>query len=50
MKDSRFYDNAGVKYRFPERSCKKCNKYPCNKDIITLDVEFAKYGCIMYEQ
>jgi hypothetical protein len=49
MKNSRYYDNAGVKYKYPDRSCEKCKKYPCHEDIITLDAEFAKYGCIMYE-
>lgn len=49
MKNQYYYDNVGVKYKYPNRSCKNCNNYPCSNDISTLDVDFAKYGCIMYK-
>ena len=43
------YSPDGVKYKFPERSCKKCSKYPCFIGIEKRSCDFAKYGCIEFE-
>lgn len=43
------YDKTGYKYKFPYRSCVNCKNYPCNEDINSLDVDFAKYGCKLYK-
>lgn len=37
-------DKFGVKLKFPNRSCKECDNYPC-LDITNLRSDFAKYGC-----
>lgn len=41
-------DINNIKYKFPEKTCKECKKYPCmiNMDIFKCD--FAKYGCKDY--
>ena len=44
------YDKDGVKYKHPERTCKKCSKYPCFKGIENSLCDFAKYGCIEWEE
>ena len=43
------YSPDGVKYKFPERSCKKCVKYPCFVGMEKRSCDFAKYGCIEFE-
>lgn len=43
-------DKDGVKYKFPERSCEDCTKYPCIKGMQKLDCNLAKYGCTDYKQ
>lgn len=43
-----FKDEDGFTYRYPERSCKSCLKYPCIPDMDTLLSDFAKYGCFDY--
>lgn len=40
-----FSDPEGIKYKHPERSCKKCSKYPCFEGIESMVCDFAKYGC-----
>ena len=40
-----FKDENGFHYRFPERSCDRCLKYPCVDDMQILKGNFAKYGC-----
>lgn len=42
-------DKYGVKYKFPDRSCKSCSKYPCFAEISKLSSDLAKYGCVYYE-
>lgn len=42
-------DKYGVKYKFPDRECSLCKKYPCFSDIDKCVSNFAKYGCIYYE-
>lgn len=41
-------DPFNVKYKYPNRSCKDCGKYPCFKGIQICVSDFAKYGCIYY--
>lgn len=38
-------DENGVKYKFPERTCKGCTKYPCFQNMEICKCDFAKYGC-----
>lgn len=49
MKTSIFKDSEGINYKFPERTCKDCLKYPCFGGIETMKCDFAKYGCRKYE-
>lgn len=44
-----FKDKDGFHYRHPERDCKKCSKYPCFEDLPKLKGNFAKYGCLDWE-
>jgi hypothetical protein len=44
-----FKDKNGVHYKFPERSCKRCLKYPCLEKMDLLKSNFAAYGCKMFE-
>lgn len=44
-----YKDKDGFHYKHPERSCNRCMKYPCLKDMDKLKSEFAKYGCTYYE-
>lgn len=50
MKNTFNFDKYGIKYQFPERRCKNCKLYPCRDDIDVLDVDFARYGCIHYDE
>ena len=43
-----YNDGSDYTYRFPERSCKTCIKYPCIKDMQNYKSDFAKCGCINY--
>lgn len=43
-------DVDGIKYQFPERSCKWCEKNPCMNCMDSFGVDFAKYGCSQYEE
>lgn len=43
-------DSDGILYKFPERTCKKCKKYPCMANFDKLVCDFAKYGCITYKE
>lgn len=43
-------DKDGVKYRFPERSCKWCKLNPCLVGFNLLGVDLAKYGCNHFEE
>ena len=42
-------DEYGVKYKFPDRDCKECKKYPCFKEFYLARSNFAKYGCKDYK-
>lgn len=44
-----FKDKNGFHYKFPERSCKRCLKYPCVSNMGNLQGNFAAYGCKMFE-
>lgn len=44
-----YSDGEGYIYRFPERSCKRCVKYPCLENMENYKSDFAKYGCIYYQ-
>lgn len=37
-------------YKYPSRKCKDCKKYPCFRGIENLDSDFAKYGCLEFEE
>lgn len=42
-------DKEHKKYwKFPERDCKECKKYPCFVGQKNMIANFAKYGCINY--
>ena len=41
-------DKNGIKYKFPERSCLECSKYPYFTGIDKCVCDFAKYGCTQY--
>lgn len=43
-------DDEGIKYKFPDRSCKKCLNYPCFKGMEVLSSDMAKYGCKHYQE
>lgn len=36
------------KLKFPDRTCKECNKYPCFLGFENSTCDFAKYGCKSY--
>ena len=36
-------------WKFPGRSCKKCDLYPCFRGIENMKADFAKYGCKHYQ-
>ena len=44
-----YTNGEGYAYRFPERSCKKCVKYPCLEEMFNYKSDFAKYGCKNYQ-
>ena len=41
-------DKDGVKYKYPDRTCKQCRKYPCFTGIENSKCDFAKYGCTKF--
>lgn len=41
-------DGYGINYKYPERKCSQCIKYPCFKGIEKCRSEFAAYGCLDY--
>lgn len=43
-------DKDGTKYKHPERSCSECCKNPCFTGKNNIDLDFAKYGCVMYKK
>ena len=44
-----FKDKDGFRYKHPERSCKRCTKFPCLPNMNILTGDFAAYGCTMFE-
>lgn len=44
-----FKDRDGFTYAHPERSCTRCLNYPCIEKMDTLFSDFAKYGCINFD-
>lgn len=42
-------DRDGVKYQYPERTCKQCSKYPCFRGQENRISDYAKYGCVDYK-
>lgn len=42
-------DKDGVKYQYPQRTCKDCIKYPCFRGQERMTCDYAKYGCRKYE-
>lgn len=42
-------DAGGKIYKFPNRTCKECKKYPCFKGIEKMSCDYAKYGCREYK-
>lgn len=42
-------DSQGISYKYPDRTCKKCLRYPCFEGIKNMICDFAKYGCREYE-
>lgn len=44
-------DKWGIKFKFPERTCEECRKYPCfDGQADHCRCDFAKYGCIDYAE
>lgn len=43
-------DPDGVKYKYPDRSCVECSRYPCFRNMEVCKCDFAKYGCVSYKQ
>lgn len=43
-------DEYGVKYKYPDRDCKKCLKYPCFEGMNKCVSNFAAYGCTMWSK
>lgn len=41
-------DKDGIIYKYPERTCLKCKKYPCFRGQSNLSCDFAKYGCVSW--
>ena len=41
-------DANGVYYKFPDRTCKDCLKYPCLDAMDKLLCDLAAYGCKHY--
>ena len=41
-------DKFGVKLKFPNRTCKQCQRYPCFTGIELCRSDFSTYGCIYY--
>lgn len=41
-------DVNGVYYKFPDRTCKDCLKYPCLDSMDKLLCDLAAYGCKHY--
>ena len=41
-------DSQGIIYKFPNRTCKECVRYPCFDGIENMSCDFAKYGCRKY--
>lgn len=37
-------------WKFPMRTCKECQLYPCFRGIENSKADFAKYGCISYSK
>lgn len=44
-----FKDKDGFTYQHPERSCNRCLNYPCIDNMDKLLSDFAKYGCIHFD-
>lgn len=42
-------DTEGVRYKYLDRSCKQCIRYPCFEGIEVCKSDFAKYGCKDYK-
>jgi hypothetical protein len=42
-------DSEGVHYKYLDRSCKQCIRYPCFEGIDKCKSDFAKYGCKDYK-
>jgi hypothetical protein len=43
-------DSEGVKYKYLDRSCKQCKRFPCFEGIEICKSDFAKYGCRQYKE
>ena len=44
-----YKDPNGLTYKHPERSCKRCLKYPCIANMDKLYSDFDKYGCKYFD-
>lgn len=42
-------DKFGVSLKKPNRTCKDCKSYPCFTGLDKCVSDFAKYGCVNYE-
>ncbi len=43
-------DEYGAKYKYPDRSCLNCAKYPCFDGIKNCVCDLAKYGCKIFKE
>lgn len=49
MNSTPLKDKNNIIYKYPEKTCKNCKKYPCFKGFDFINLDFAKYGCLNYE-
>lgn len=43
-------DSSGIELKYPKRTCNKCIRYPCLKNMELCRCDFAKYGCLDYNK
>lgn len=43
-------DDFNVILKFPDRTCKKCIRYPCFIGIENCCCDFSRYGCTQFKE
>lgn len=44
----KYKDEDGFHYKYPDRSCHRCQNYPCIPNMEKLKGNYASYGCKLY--